>query len=162
MFASPNSLSLSFPSKATPPSFQASRGRCCVSCKAAASTRERDNYYKLLSVSGGCNASPEEIKKAYRAMALRYHPDLVCDPSLKEQSTRMFVQLNAAYKTLSDPVLRRQYDDSLMGFNTKRFQGDSAAVWQRQILELKRRSSLRKDRSAPASWAARMQAHSRC
>ncbi|KAE8645798.1 hypothetical protein Csa_017276 [Cucumis sativus] len=147
--------------KTTPPSHQAaSRGRFCVSCKASA-TRERD-YYKLLSVSGGCNASPEEIKKAYRAMALRYHPDLVCDPLLKEQSTRMFVQLNAAYKTLSDPVLRRQYDDSLnMGFNTKGFRGDSA-VWERQILELKRRSSQRKDRSAPASWAARMQAHSRC
>ncbi|CAK9309209.1 unnamed protein product [Citrullus colocynthis] len=163
MFASPtsssNSLALFFPSKnTTPTAMPGRRGLSCKASTAAAATKEND-YYKLLSVSGGCNASGEEIKKAYRAMALQYHPDLVCDPLLKEQSTRMFVQLNAAYKTLSDPVLRRQYDDSLTSSNRKAFQGDRT-VLQRQILELKRRSTLRRDRSASASWAARMQARS--
>ncbi|XP_022967659.1 chaperone protein dnaJ 20, chloroplastic-like [Cucurbita maxima] len=130
-----------------------------LSCKAA--TTKGPDYYKLLSVSSGCNASGEEIKRAYRAMALQYHPDLVCDPLLKEQSTKMFVQLNAAYKTLSDPVLRRQYDDSMMGLNNgysyerRGFEVDRT-VWQRQILELKRRSACQRDRSV--SWGGRMRA----
>ncbi|XP_038888723.1 dnaJ homolog subfamily A member 3, mitochondrial-like [Benincasa hispida] len=172
MFASPNSssnsLALFFPSKTITTAPPTAMAACRFSCKAAAvaaAPKERD-YYKLLSVSGGCNASNEEIKKAYRAMALQYHPDLVCDPLLKEQSTRIFVQLNAAYKTLSDPVLRRQYDASLMGFNNngfsngrRGFQADTT-VWQRQLLELKRRSALRRDRSAKASWGATMQARS--
>ncbi|RVW66882.1 hypothetical protein CK203_064244 [Vitis vinifera] len=51
----------------------------------------------------------DDIKRAYRQMSLQYHPD-VCDPSMKEESTMMFIQLNAAYKTLSDPTLQMQYD----------------------------------------------------
>ncbi|XP_022141929.1 chaperone protein dnaJ 20, chloroplastic-like [Momordica charantia] len=118
-----------------------------------------DDYYKLLSVSGGSGASSEEIKRAYRAMALQYHPDVCGDPSMKEQFTRIFVRLNAAYKTLSDPVLRREYDDSVMGLESfprgRSFEGDKS-VWQWQIIELQRRSAdLRRDRS---SWGARMRA----
>ncbi|KAG6651989.1 chaperone protein dnaJ 20, chloroplastic-like [Carya illinoinensis] len=73
-----------------------------VSCRATAT-----NFYEILSLSPD-NASIDEVKKAYRTMALRYHPD-VCPPPMKEESTRIFVQLNAAYRTLSDPVLRIEY-----------------------------------------------------
>ncbi|RZC11795.1 hypothetical protein D0Y65_011838 [Glycine soja] len=52
------------------------------------------------------SATMDDIKKAYRSMALQYHHDVCHDPSMKEDSTRMFVQLNAAYKTLSNPRLR--------------------------------------------------------
>ena len=56
------------------------------------------NFYKMLSLSDN-SATTDEIKRAYRSMALQYHPDVCHDPSMKEESTRMFVQLNAAYKT---------------------------------------------------------------
>ncbi|WJZ99969.1 hypothetical protein VitviT2T_018371 [Vitis vinifera] len=51
----------------------------------------------------------ELFPKLAGKMSLQYHPD-VCDPSMKEESTMMFIQLNAAYKTLSDPTLQMQYD----------------------------------------------------
>ena len=81
-----------------------------VSCRATTLTQE--NLYKILSVSPG-SATMDEIKRAYRSMALQYHPDVCHDPSMKEESTRMFVQLNTAYKTLSNPRLREEYDSEL-------------------------------------------------
>ena len=71
-----------------------------------------DNLYKVLSLSPK-SATTDDIKKAYRSMALRYHPDVCQDCSKKEESTRMFVQLNAAYQTLSNPRLRAEYDCEL-------------------------------------------------
>ena len=71
-----------------------------------------DNLYKVLSLSPN-SATMDDIKKAYRSMALRYHPDVCHDGSKKEETTRMFVQLNAAYRTLSNPWLRADYDYEL-------------------------------------------------
>jgi molecular chaperone DnaJ len=66
--------------------------------------KKRD-YYEVLGVSR--NASPDEIKKAYRQMALKYHPDR--NPGDKEAEER-FKEAAEAYDVLSDPAKRQRYD----------------------------------------------------
>ncbi|OGB74332.1 molecular chaperone DnaJ [candidate division Kazan bacterium RBG_13_50_9] len=63
------------------------------------------DYYKILGVSRG--ASPDEIKQAYRRLALRYHPDKTKGDKEGEQK---FKEVNEAYRVLSDPARRKQYD----------------------------------------------------
>jgi molecular chaperone DnaJ len=63
------------------------------------------DYYEVLGV--GRDASPEEIKKAYRRLALKYHPDR--NPGDKEAEER-FKEASEAYQVLSDPERRAQYD----------------------------------------------------
>jgi molecular chaperone DnaJ len=63
------------------------------------------NFYETLGVSP--TASQEEIKKAYRTLALKYHPDR--NPNNSE-SEKKFKEINAAYEVLSDPQKRNQYD----------------------------------------------------
>ena len=64
-----------------------------------------EDYYKLLGVSR--NASPEEIAKAYRKLAQKYHPDLNPDDA---KAKKRFQEIQAAYDTLSDPEKRPLYD----------------------------------------------------
>ncbi len=63
------------------------------------------DYYKILGVSR--NATQEEIKRAYRRLALKYHPDR--NKGNKEAEEK-FKEINEAYAVLSDPEKRRQYD----------------------------------------------------
>jgi DnaJ-class molecular chaperone len=63
------------------------------------------NYYEILGVSP--QASADEIKKAYRAQAMQWHPDR--NPG-NEQAKAKFQQINEAYETLGDPVKRQQHD----------------------------------------------------
>jgi curved DNA-binding protein len=63
------------------------------------------DYYKTLGVDK--NATPEDIKKAYRQLALKYHPDR--NKGDKEAEER-FKEINEAYAVLSDQEKRRQYD----------------------------------------------------
>jgi len=65
--------------------------------------RKRD-YYEILGVSR--DASKEEIKKAYRRLALKYHPDRNKSPDAEER----FKEISEAYGVLSDDVKRAQYD----------------------------------------------------
>jgi molecular chaperone DnaJ len=67
-------------------------------------TAKRD-FYEVLSVSK--NASDSEIKKAFRKMARKYHPDV--NPGDKTAEQR-FKEINEAYEVLSDPKKRQQYD----------------------------------------------------
>ncbi len=55
------------------------------------------SLYETLEVSE--NASADEIKKAYRKLARKYHPDVNKDPKAEEK----FKEINAAYEVLSDP-----------------------------------------------------------
>jgi curved DNA-binding protein len=63
------------------------------------------DYYKILGI--GKDASPEEVKKAYRKLARKHHPDL--NPNDKE-AHRTFQQINEANEVLSDPEKRKKYD----------------------------------------------------
>ena len=63
------------------------------------------DYYKALGVDK--NATQEDIKKAYRKLARKHHPDL--NPNDKE-AQRKFQQLNEANEVLSDPEKRKKYD----------------------------------------------------
>jgi len=71
-----------------------------------------DSLYETLGVSK--DASSEDIKKAYRKLARKYHPDINKDPEAENK----FKEINAAYEILSDDEKRRQYDargDSMFG-----------------------------------------------
>src|SRR5438477_6240315 len=63
------------------------------------------DYYKILGVNK--NATQEDIKKAYRKLARKLHPDL--NPNDKE-AHRKFQELNEANEVLSDPEKRKKYD----------------------------------------------------
>jgi curved DNA-binding protein len=73
------------------------------------------DYYQALGVNR--NASAEEIKKAYRKLALKYHPDRNPDDKTSEDK---FKDINEAYQVLSDPTKRQRYDQL----------GDSYSQWQ--------------------------------
>jgi DnaJ-class molecular chaperone len=65
------------------------------------------DYYKILGVSR--SASQEEIKKAYRKLALKWHPDRVA-PEKKDEAQAKFQEIGAAFDVLSDPEKKRIYD----------------------------------------------------
>ncbi len=91
----------------------------------ADSTFMAEDYYKTLGVSR--SASDEEIQKAYRKLARKYHPDLSDD---KKAAKENFQKVQHAYDVLSDPKKRQLYDqlgpdfDRAGGFNP--YQGGAA------------------------------------
>jgi len=78
---------------------------------------EYKDYYKILGVSH--SASEEDIKRAYRKLALKYHPDR--NPGDKK-AEETFKEINEAYQVLSDPEKRRRYEQL----------GDSYMRWQQR------------------------------
>jgi molecular chaperone DnaJ len=85
---------------------------------------EKQDYYELLGVAR--TATPEEIRKAFRTLALKYHPDR--NPGNKEAEQK-FKKISQAYDVLSDAEKRKQYDqfghEGLRGYATRDFEGAS-------------------------------------
>lgn len=68
------------------------------------------DHYRTLQVSR--DAEPEVIDRAYKALSLKYHPDVV-SPERRSESTRRMQAINEAYFVLRDPDRRRRYDSML-------------------------------------------------
>lgn len=92
---------------------------------------EYKDYYKVLGVAK--EASQEEIKKQYRKLAVKYHPD---KNQGNKQAEEHFKEIGEAYEVLSDPVKRKKYDR--LGSNWKQYEqsgsqgGADFAEWARQ------------------------------
>ncbi|XP_059626243.1 chaperone protein dnaJ 20, chloroplastic-like [Cornus florida] len=124
-----------------------------------------ESFYELLGISESGNLS--EIKKAYKQLALKYHPD-VSPPERMKEYTRRFIRVQEAYETLSDPKTRAIYDRDLVGglnlalSTRKRSQYDQRFDdwvewrnrWQSQLSELKKRRE-NKDSRRHATWESR-------
>ena len=65
---------------------------------------QQKEYYQILGVSR--DATEEDIKKAFRQQALKYHPDRNQEPGADQK----FKEINEAYQVLSDPEKRKLYD----------------------------------------------------
>lgn len=68
---------------------------------------EQKNHYQILQVDP--EAEPEVIAAAYKRLAQKYHPDANKSP----EATRRMQAINAAYDTLSDPLVRQRYDQAI-------------------------------------------------
>ena len=66
-----------------------------------------NDYYKILGV--GRDATADDIKKAYRKLAMKYHPDKAKGD--KKQAEEKFKQISEAYAVLSDPDKKKEYDE---------------------------------------------------
>jgi DnaJ-class molecular chaperone len=76
------------------------------------------NHYEVLGVAK--DAKDEDIKKAYRELAKKHHPDVAED---KKASEEKFKEINAAYTVLSDPQERAAYDRPKQQYRTHPFTG---------------------------------------
>ena len=80
------------------------------------------DYYQILGVSR--SATDDQIKKAYRKLAMQYHPDR--NPGKEKWANENFKEINEAYAVIGDPKKRKQYDQ----FGTVGDIGDIADIFR--------------------------------
>ncbi len=87
---------------------------------------EFKDYYKILGVSK--NAGADEIKKAYRKLARKYHPDTSKEPDAEKR----FKEISEAYEVLKDPEKRSKYDNLGSSYSNFRSRGGTSSDfnWQ--------------------------------
>ncbi|KAL9171609.1 hypothetical protein ABFS82_04G220600 [Erythranthe guttata] len=140
------------------------RSTACIDAVYAPAETTSETLYELLGI-GESGSTISDIKKAYKNMARKYHPD-VSPPDRVDEYTRRFIMMHHAYETLSDPQSRALYDrDLAAGFGSfysrgKTHQkmegnGEWKTKWQSQLDELKRRE-MNRDSDGGMSWGARM------
>ncbi|EEF31304.1 chaperone protein DNAj, putative [Ricinus communis] len=170
-------FSTHFPKSTFPPKTQSKSIRTTPVKAAAAATAIPDSiyvdtqsFYELLGISESGTLS--EIKKAYKQLARKYHPD-VSPPDRTEEYTKRFLQVQEAYETLSDPETRALYDRDMcrgLGLSTifsarKRTGQDFADRsewedrWQSQLSDLIKKSN---NSTENMSWGARMRTQRSC
>ncbi|XP_022847188.1 chaperone protein dnaJ 20, chloroplastic-like [Olea europaea var. sylvestris] len=141
----------------TPSGLPRNRG-CRASLKAF---HAPNSFYDVLGIEESGTIS--DIKKAYKQLARKYHPD-VSPPDRVDENTRRFILVKEAYETLSDPHTRALYDQDLangLGFNFSagrgyefnQRNGEWKMRWQSQLNELKQR---KRDSGGRMTWGARM------
>lgn len=88
---------------------------------------DKKDYYQVLSVSK--DASVDEIKKAYRRLAVKWHPDK--NPDNKAEAEKTFKEISEAYEVLSDPEKRERYDNfGFEGLQNDGYNGPSEDMMQ--------------------------------
>lgn len=94
------------------------------------------DYYKTLGVSK--TATQEEIKKAYKKLAMEHHPDRGGD-------TARFSEINEAYETLKDPKKRQEYDSPRpeINFNSQNFEDIFSAFFGGRGMQARRNRDLK-------------------
>ena len=73
---------------------------------------EKKDYYEVLGVPK--DATEEQIRKAYKKLAIRWHPDK--NPDNRKQAEEKFKEIGEAYSVLSDPKKRNEYDNGGFSF----------------------------------------------
>lgn len=86
------------------------KSRIRASINTCAPAQSTESFYELLGISE--SGSLSDIKKAYKQLARKYHPD-VSPPDREEEYTQRFIQVQEAYETLVDPQTRAVYDKDL-------------------------------------------------
>ena len=81
------------------------------------------NHYDTLGVSR--EASDKEIRQAFRALSMKYHPDKVmnAEPAEQEQAKVRMQEINEAYEILGDDASKQEYNNELDGIHTNPFSG---------------------------------------
>ncbi|XP_076895856.1 chaperone protein dnaJ 20, chloroplastic-like [Bidens hawaiensis] len=129
-------------------------------------TSPNETLYDLLDISQSWTLC--DIKRAYKKMVLKYHPDVSTPKKVDEYTTR-FIQIQEAYKKLSDPKARAMYDCNLakglhLTFSVKKESlfGDRPEdmaqwkqSWEVQVEEL-RQWSTASGQDGRMSWASRV------
>ncbi|KAL1826176.1 hypothetical protein DCAR_0314365 [Daucus carota subsp. sativus] len=140
-----------------------SRTKACVSTIAL--DQSTDNFYELLGIPE--SGSLSDIKKAYKQLARKYHPD-VSPPDRAEEYTQRFILVQEAYETLADPQTRALYDNDMtkglqFSFSARRRvdyhettdeRKEWKNKWMSQLSELKHMRM--KNNDTRESWGSRM------